>query len=75
MTTSTPQETDDQFMVSLQSQDFSELRDAVRRICRDYPGEYWRKLDAGWSRRLDELGAYQAAEAEEAHVRAARAAR
>ncbi|WP_438396825.1 acyl-CoA dehydrogenase family protein [Caballeronia sp. DA-9] len=43
--TSTPQETDDQFMVSLQSQDFSELRDAVRRICRDYPGEYWRKLD------------------------------
>lgn len=45
MTTSTPQETDDQFMVSLQSQDFSELRDAVRRICRDYPGEYWRKLD------------------------------
>lgn len=32
-------------MVSLQSQDFSELRDAVRRICRDYPGEYWRKLD------------------------------
>ncbi len=45
MMTSTPQETDDQFMVSLQSQDFSELRDAVRRICRDYPGEYWRKLD------------------------------
>lgn len=45
MTTSTPQETDDQFMVSLQSQDFSELRDAVRRICRDYQGEYWRKLD------------------------------
>ena len=32
-------------MVSLESQDYSELRDAVRRICRDYPGEYWRKLD------------------------------
>jgi acyl-CoA dehydrogenase len=45
MTTSIPQETDDEFMVSLQSQDFSELRDAVCRLCRDYPGEYWRKLD------------------------------
>ncbi|WP_213766465.1 acyl-CoA dehydrogenase family protein [Caballeronia sp. dw_19] len=32
-------------MVSLESQDYSELRDAVRRICRDYPGDYWRKLD------------------------------
>jgi acyl-CoA dehydrogenase len=40
-----PKEIDDEFMVSLQSQDFGELRDAVRRICRDYPGEYWRKLD------------------------------
>jgi len=32
-------------MVSLERQDYGELRDAVRRICRDYPGEYWRKLD------------------------------
>lgn len=45
MTTATLQESDDPFMVSLESQDYSELRDAVRRICRDYPGEYWRKLD------------------------------
>ena len=32
-----------------------------------YPsyGKYWRTLDAGWSRRLDELGAYEAAAAEE----------
>lgn len=42
-----------------------------------YPsyGEYWRTLDAGWSQRLDELGAYQAAAEEEAHVRAVRTAR
>jgi acyl-CoA dehydrogenase len=45
MTTATPQESDEPFMVSLESQDYSELRDAVRRICRDYPGDYWRKLD------------------------------
>ncbi|WP_436207355.1 acyl-CoA dehydrogenase family protein [Caballeronia sp. LjRoot31] len=45
MKTATPQESDDPFMVSLESQDYSELRDAVRRICRDYPGDYWRKLD------------------------------
>lgn len=25
--------------------DFPELRDAVKRICGDFPGEYWRKLD------------------------------
>lgn len=25
--------------------DYPELRDAVRRICADYPGEYWRRLD------------------------------
>jgi acyl-CoA dehydrogenase len=25
--------------------DFPEIRDAVRRICADFPGEYWRKLD------------------------------
>ena len=40
-----------------------------------YPsyGEYWRTLDAGWSQRLDELGAYQAAAEEAAHCRAMRA--
>ncbi len=39
-----------------------------------YPsyGDYWRKLDSGWSQRLEELGAYEAAEREEAHCRAAR---
>lgn len=26
--------------------DFPELRDGVRRLCEDFPGEYWRKLDA-----------------------------
>ena len=25
--------------------DYPELRDAVRRVCAHYPGEYWRKLD------------------------------
>ena len=25
--------------------DYPELRDAVRRVCSDYPAEYWRKLD------------------------------
>jgi ectoine hydroxylase-related dioxygenase (phytanoyl-CoA dioxygenase family) len=40
-----------------------------------YPsyGEHWRSLDASWSRRLDELGAFQAAADEEAHARAMRA--
>ena len=39
-----------------------------------YPsyGEHWRKLDAHWSQRLDELGAYRAAAEEEAHCRATR---
>jgi acyl-CoA dehydrogenase len=27
-------------------EDFPELREAVRRICERFPGEYWRKLDA-----------------------------
>jgi hypothetical protein len=42
-----------------------------------YPsyGKYWRTLDAHWSERLEELGAYKAAEAEEARCRAMRAAR
>src|SRR5215468_8291786 len=26
-------------------EDYSELRDAVRRICKKFPGEYWRDLD------------------------------
>lgn len=26
--------------------DYRELRDAVRRVCEKFPGEYWRKLDA-----------------------------
>ena len=27
-------------------EDYPELRDAVRRLCADFPGEYWRTLDA-----------------------------
>jgi acyl-CoA dehydrogenase len=27
-------------------QDYPEIRDSVRRICTDFPGEYWRDLDA-----------------------------
>lgn len=27
------------------TQDYSDLRDAVRRLCSKYPGEYWRALD------------------------------
>ena len=26
-------------------EDFPDIRDAVRRLCRNYPGEYWRDLD------------------------------
>ncbi len=26
-------------------EDYPELRDAVRRVCARYPGEYWRELD------------------------------
>ena len=26
-------------------EDYSEIRDGVRRICADYPGDYWRRLD------------------------------
>lgn len=26
--------------------DYQELRDAVDRVCQDFPGEYWRKMDA-----------------------------
>ena len=24
---------------------FAEIRDNVRRLCQDFPGEYWRKLE------------------------------
>jgi len=27
-------------------EDYTDIRDAVNRICDDFPGEYWRKLDA-----------------------------
>lgn len=27
------------------NRDYSEIRDAVRKLCEEYPGEYWRKLD------------------------------
>lgn len=28
------------------SEDFAEIRDGVRRLCADFPGEYWRALDS-----------------------------
>ena len=28
-------------------EDYPELRQTVRQICEGFPGEYWRKLDAG----------------------------
>lgn len=31
--------------ISTEKHDYPELRDAVKRICADYPSEYWRKLD------------------------------
>src|SRR5215467_12175183 len=37
-------DTDAEIRVTL-GQDYSELRDAVRRICEKFPGEYWRALD------------------------------
>jgi acyl-CoA dehydrogenase len=45
MTIASSPSSDDPFTISVESGDYPELRDAVRRICRDYPGEYWRKLD------------------------------
>jgi acyl-CoA dehydrogenase len=45
MTFASSQSSDDPFTISAESGDYPELRDAVRRICRDYPGEYWRRLD------------------------------
>ncbi len=26
-------------------EDYPEIRESVRRICKDFPGEYWRDLD------------------------------
>jgi acyl-CoA dehydrogenase len=40
----TEQTADMEVTVAL-GEDFSELRIAVRRICKGFPGEYWRKLD------------------------------
>lgn len=43
-------------------QDYPELREAVRRVCSDYPASYWRKLDeergypSGFVRTLTESG-------------------
>ena len=25
--------------------DYQDLRDSVARVCKEFPGEYWRKLD------------------------------
>jgi acyl-CoA dehydrogenase len=36
---------DSEVLVSTQANDHAELRDAVGRICRDFPAEYWRRLD------------------------------
>ncbi|HWA41610.1 MAG TPA: acyl-CoA dehydrogenase family protein, partial [Hypericibacter adhaerens] len=30
----------------LEAEDHPEIRDAVRKLCAQFPGEYWRKLDA-----------------------------
>ncbi len=31
--------------LSNQTEDFSDIRDAVRSLCQGYPGEYWREKD------------------------------
>jgi acyl-CoA dehydrogenase len=36
---------DAQAMMSLEDEDFPEIRDAVRKICEGFPGEYWRNLE------------------------------
>jgi acyl-CoA dehydrogenase len=38
------QQQDSDIRISI-NRDYPELREAVRRICVDYPGEYWRRLD------------------------------
>jgi len=37
--------TDAQAMMSLDDEDYPEIRDAVRKICEGFPGEYWRNLE------------------------------
>ncbi len=39
-----PDMSQDEVTVRL-GEDYPDLRDAVRRICRDFPSEYWRRLD------------------------------
>jgi acyl-CoA dehydrogenase len=41
--------------------DYSEIRDAVRRLCQEFPGEYWRKLDREARYPTDFVGALTAA--------------
>ncbi|MDE0812540.1 MAG: acyl-CoA/acyl-ACP dehydrogenase [Alphaproteobacteria bacterium] len=36
---------DAQAVMSLEDEDFPEIRDAVRKICEGFPGEYWRNLE------------------------------
>ncbi|AET92738.1 putative acyl-CoA dehydrogenase [Burkholderia sp. YI23] len=45
MTTEANHESGEDIRISVTREDYADLRDAVRRICRDFPGEYWRKLD------------------------------
>jgi acyl-CoA dehydrogenase len=44
MNVDNPEMMDGDVTVSL-GEDYPDLRDSVRRICRDFPAEYWRKLD------------------------------
>ena len=45
MTTATDTDTDLNLSVPLGT-DYPEIRESIRRICADFPGEYWRDLDA-----------------------------
>ncbi|AQH02550.1 acyl-CoA dehydrogenase [Burkholderia sp. KK1] len=45
MTTEANHESGEDISISVTREDYADLRDAVRRICRDFPGDYWRKLD------------------------------
>ncbi|SAL45194.1 acyl-CoA dehydrogenase [Caballeronia cordobensis] len=45
MTTEANHESGEDIGISVTREDYADLRDAVRRICRDFPGDYWRKLD------------------------------
>src|SRR5215470_16029251 len=44
MTVHNPEAADGEVTVAL-GEDYADLRDSVRRICGDFPPEYWRKLD------------------------------